>query len=156
MAVTIDRQELNKFNRQIKEFSNQFGEKQIGILFRRQVGRFPLKEARAILATETHGTGALERKGLLVAKEANSRGEASFILGGGRAEKYEHGYIAHWVELGTSGIVRDGGVRYKSGQRYASPRAGINFLERAAKRSERPLFEATVKGMDKKFKKLGK
>jgi hypothetical protein len=155
--VDFSKKEIFKFEKDIKLFVAEFGEKALGSKLRSAVNRYPLREAKAILAQEAQtGSGSLEDRGLLVTKEKGGDSSASLLMGGGRAKKNIHGFIAHWVELGTSGIVRDGGERYKSGTRYRSPTKGIHFLERSAENTKEQMFASVQKSFDKAFRKLGR
>ena len=155
--IDFSKAEIFKFEKDVKLFVSKFGEKDLEKKLRSAVRRFPLKEARAILAQEAQGgSGSLEDKGLLITKEKGSNASASLLLGGGRAKKNIHGFIAHWVELGTSGVVRDGGTRYKTGTRYRAPTKGIHFLERSAENTRDQVFNSLQKSFDKAFKRLGK
>lgn len=157
VRVDFSQQEILRFEKDFKKFVSKFGEKKAAQVFRNAINRYPLKEAKSILANEAGGgSGSLEDRGLIVTKEKGSQETGSFLMGGGRAKKNIHGFIAHWVELGTSGVVRDGGERYKSGQRYRSATAGIHFLERAAKDTSGQVFEAVNKAYRKPFNQLGK
>lgn len=154
--VKFDRATISKFNKDMKMFVKQFGEKELEKKLRSVVTRVPLRESKGILAQEAQGgSGSLEDRGLLVTREKNSDASASILIGGGRAKKNIHGFMAHWVELGTSGIVRDGGVKYKSGTRYRSPTKGIHFLERGAENTKNQVFGSIEKSFAKAFKKLG-
>lgn len=153
--IELSKAEVLRFNRDVNRFSNAVGEKKLAALLRRNVKKFALTEARNILATETDNTGKLEALGLLLTKEKGTK-DPSFLIGGGRGRKYPHGHIAHWVELGTSGIVRDGGDRYKSGQRYRSATKGIHFLERAAENTEPVIIKNMTLAIDRAFKRLKK
>ena len=155
VQVEFSRAEQLKFEKDIMRFQREFGRQKTEALLRRNVRKYPLKEARGILAAETQGTGKLEKKGLIVAKEKGGE-DISFLMGGGRGRKHEHGFIAHWVELGTSGIVRDGGQRYKSGQRYRAPQEGVEFLQRSAEGTKDQLFGSLQKSIDRAFRRLGK
>jgi hypothetical protein len=156
VRVDFSQAEFLRFEKDVKRFVSEFGEKKLETVLRRNVTKIPFREAKAILTAKTSGTGKLAESGLLVAKERNSGATASMLIGGGRAKKHEHGFMAHWVELGTSGIVRDGGNRYKSGTRYRAPQRGIHFLERSAEGTKDELFGAVQKSFDRAFKKLGK
>jgi len=157
VRVDFSKAEIFKFEKDVNLFRVTFGEKLLEKKLRSAVNRYPLKEARAILAEEAQGgTGALEDRGLMVTKEKGQRDTASLLMGGGRAKKRLHGWLAHWVELGTSGIVRDGGKKYKSGQRYKAPTKGIHFLERSAEDTRGPVFASLEKSFAKAFRKLGK
>lgn len=156
VRVDFSQAELFKFQKDVKFFVTQFGEKKMETLLRRNVTKYPLREAKAILANNTQNSGSLEDRGLLVTKEKGTSDTASLLMGGGRGKKNVHGFLAHWVELGTSGIVRDGGDRYKSGQRYRTETKGLHFLENSAKNTSAELFNAVTKSMDKAFRKLGK
>jgi len=156
VRVDFSKAELFKFEKDVILFTSQFGERKMGTLLRRNVTRIPLREAKAILANNTQGSGSLEDRGLLVTKEKGNKDTASLLMGGGRAKKNIHGFIAHWVELGTSGIVRDGGKKYKSGQRYRSSTPGLHFLEKSAENTSGELFASVQKSMDKAFRKLGR
>lgn len=154
--VDFAKAELFKFEKDVKLFVNEFGERKLETLLRRNVTRIPLREAKAILANNTQGSGSLEDVGLTVVKEKGTTSTASLLMGGGRAKKNIHGFLAHWVEFGTSGIVRDGGKKYKSGQRYSSGYAGIHFLEKSAENTSGQLFASVQKSFDKAFRKLGR
>lgn len=156
VRVDFSRAELIKFNKDIKRYISEFGEKKANTMLVRLVRKHPYKEARAILVAKAGGRGALESKGLIIAKEKNSGATASYLMGGGRAKKNVHGFLAHWVELGTSGIVRDGGKRYKSGQRYRAEKKGIHFLRDSAKNTSVVMFKDMNKRIDRAFKRLGK
>lgn len=157
VQVDFSKAEIFKFEKDIKRFVAEFGEKDLEKKLRSAITRYPLREAKAILAQEAQtGSGSLEDRGLLVTKEKVSNASASLLMGGGRAKKHIHGFLAHWVELGTSGIVRDGGERYKSGERYRSPTKGIHFLERSAENTRGQLFDSLTKSFDKAFRRLGK
>jgi hypothetical protein len=157
VRVDFSKSEIFKFEKDVKLFVNEFGERDLERKLRSAVRRFPLKEARAILAQEAQtGSGSLEDRGLIIVKEKGSNVSASLLLGGGRAKKYIHGFIAHWVELGTTGVVRDGGQRYRSGTRYRAPQPGIHFLERSAENTRDQVFNSLQKSFNKAFRKLGK
>ena len=155
VRVDFSKSEIVKFSGDINRFVRQFGEGSFEKIMRSAVRRIVLKEARGILAQEAQdGSGSLEDKGLLVTKEKGSD-EASILLGGGRAKRNIHGFLTHWVELGTSGVVRDGGDRYKKGTRYRAPTKGIHFLERSASTTKDTVFKSITKTMDKRFRNLG-
>jgi len=154
-GIELSRSEVFKFEKDVNRFIKEFGEAKFESRLRKQVTLKPLKEARAILAQETDNSGYLEATGLRVVKESGTD-DISILLGGGRGRKYKHGFLAHWVELGTSGVVRDGGRRYKKGTAYRAPTEGIHFLERAAENTRDEVFAALTKSMDRAFSKLGK
>lgn len=156
VRVDFSRAELFKFEKDIKRFVSEFGEKKLETLLRRNVTNIPLREAKALLAQRTHNSGLLASSGLMVAKEKGSNASASMLVGGGRAKTKKHGFIAHWVELGTSGIVRDGGEKYKSGQRYSKGTEATHFLEDSAKNTKGDLFASVEKSFARAFRKLGK
>jgi len=157
IRVDFSQKKILDFEKDMKRFVAEFGEKKAEQRLRNAVTRYPLKEARSILANEANdGSGALEDKGLLVTREKQSQYTGSLLMGGGRAKKHTHGFLAHWVELGTSGVVRDGGSRYKSGDKYRAPTRGIHFLERSAEGTSNQLFDSLQKSFDKAFKKLGR
>jgi len=154
--VDFSKAELFKFEKDVKLFVSEFGEKKLETVLRRNVTKIPLRESKAILAQKTQGTGLLANEGLLVTKEKGNKDTASLLMGGGRGRKYKHGFIAHWVELGTTGIVRDGGKKYKSGQKYRPKQEGIEFLQKGAENTRNELFNALEKSFAKAFRKLGK
>jgi len=155
VKIDFNKDEIVKFSGDVNRFVSQFGEKSFEKILRSAVRRIVKKEAQGILAQEAQdGSGSLEDKGLLVTKEKGSD-DASILLGGGRAKRNVHGFLAHWIELGTSGVVRDGGDRYKKGTRYRAPTKGIHFLERAASTTKDTVFKSITKSMDKRFRNLG-
>lgn len=157
VRVDFPQKVLLDFKKDFIRFAAEFGEKKAASVLRGAVSRYPFREAKAILAQEAQGgSGSLEDRGLLVTKEKGTQETGSFLMGSGRAKKNIHGFIAHWVELGTSGIVRDGGQRYRSGDRYRSPTKGIHFLERSAENTKGQVFDAMTRSFDRAFKKLGK